>query len=161
MTLSKKEIAIQVINEAFQANLTNKEADFAWELFWKFGVFSKLSDYNFNLMRTALAEKRKDFDKIELLDEKDPEIIEAIKERKKALNKQHGIKRIKFSFYREQLVEFFKEKRNIDFNSLDETAAQKLLQHEDIMSNDSPIYDFLNVTHMQFKYLYQRGSFYK
>lgn len=161
MTLSKKEIAIQVINEAFQANLTNKEADFAWELFWKFGVFSKLSDYNFNLMRTALAEKRKDFDKIELLDEKDPEIVEAIKERKKALNKHHGIKRIKFAVYREQVVEFFKEKRNIDFNSLDETAAQKFLQHEDIMSNDSPIYDFLNVTHMQFKYLYQRGSVYK
>ena len=158
MTLSKKEIAIQLINDAFEAGLASKEAGFAWELFWKFGVFSKISDYNFNLMSTFIAEQRKDFNAIELLDEQDPDIVAAIKERKKALNKQHGIKRIKFAAYREQIVAFFKEKRNIDFNSLDEAAAQKLLQHEDIMSSDTPIYDFLNMTHMQFKYLYQRGG---
>lgn len=161
MTLTKKEIVIQLINEAFESVLTNKDADFAWELFWKFWVFSKISNYNFNLIQTALGEERKDFNKIELLDEKDPDIVDVIKERKKALNKQHGIKRITLAAYREQIVTFFKEKRNIDFNSLDETAANTLLQHEDIMSNETPIYDFLNMTHMQFKYLYQRGGVFK
>jgi len=161
MSLSKKEIAVQLIDKAFEKGLSNKEPDFAWEFFWKFDIFSKMSDYNFELMRKALAEQCKDFDTSTLLDEKDPDIIEAIKERKKALNKKHGIKRIKFADYREQIVAFFKEKRNIDFNSLDEAAAQKLLQHEDIMSSDTPIYDFLNITHMQFKYLYQRGSVWK
>lgn len=159
MTLSKKEQAVEIIDAAFSEAMKEQHAAFAWELFWKFDVISKLQDFNVKLMFNALAvDKRKDFDKNELLDVKSSEIIEVIKERKKSLYKEHRIKRVKFNIYRERIVSFFKDKRNIDFNSLSDDEVKSLLQKEDIMSTSESIYDALGVTHMQYKYLYQRGG---
>lgn len=159
MTLTQKEKAVQVIDDAFSVALTDKSAGFAWELFWQFGVHSKLQDYNVKLLSDALAlNNGKGFDLTQMIDCESSEVIEAIKARKTLLMKQHGIKRVKFDVYKDRIVTFFKEKHNIDFDSLDEETAKELLQREDIMASDNNIYDALNMTHMQFKYLYQRGG---
>jgi hypothetical protein len=159
MTLSKKEQTIQVIDAAFEASLKDQRSGFAWELFWKFGVFSKIQDFNLKLMMDSIASgKPKEFDTNQMIDTESQELLETIKERKKALYKEHSIKRVKFAVYRERIVTFFKDKRDIDFNSLDDIAAKSLLQTEDIMSSTDNIYDALGMTHMQYKYLYQRGS---
>ena len=50
MTLSKQEQIVQVIDSAFEAALKDQHSGFAWELFWEYGVISKLQDYNFKLM---------------------------------------------------------------------------------------------------------------
>jgi hypothetical protein len=159
MTLSKKEQTIQVIDAAFESALKDQSSGFAWELFWQFGIVSKLQDFNFKLMSDAISSGNlKDFDKLQTIDVNGAETLEIIKERKKALNKEHNIKRVKFDFYRERIVTFFKDKRNVDFNSLDDVAAKSLLQREDIMSSTDNIYDALGMTHMQYKYLYQRDG---
>jgi hypothetical protein len=109
-------------------------------------------------MDSIASGKPKEFDTNQMIDTESQELLETIKERKKALYKEHSIKRVKFAVYRERIVTFFKHKRDIDFNSLDEVAAKSLLQTEDIMSSTDNIYDALGMTHMQYKYLYQRGS---
>jgi hypothetical protein len=159
MTLSKKEQTIQVIDTAFEAALKDQHSGFAWELFWQSGIVSKLQDFNFKLMSDAISNgQMKDFDKLQIIDVNGAETLEIIKERQKALNKEHNIKSVKFTDYHDRIVTFFKDKRNIDFNSLDDVAAKSLLQTEDIMSSADNIYDALGMTHMQYKYLYQRDG---
>jgi hypothetical protein len=159
MTLSKKEQTIQVIDAAFEAAIKEQHSGFAWELFWQFGVVSKLQDFNFKLMSEAISTgNMKDFDKLPIIDVNTEETLEVIKERQKALNNEHKIRSVTFSDYRERIVTFFKDKRDIDFDSLDEDSAKKALQNEDIMSYPDTIYEALSMTHMQYKYLYQRGS---
>jgi hypothetical protein len=159
MTLSKKEQTIQVIDAAFEAAIKEQHSGFAWELFWQFGVVSKLQDFNFKLMSEAISTgNMKDFDKLPIIDVNTEETLEVIKERQKALNNEHNIRSVTFADYRERIVTFFKDKRDIDFDSLDEDSAKKALQNEDIMSYPDTIYEALSMTHMQYKYLYQRGS---
>ena len=157
MTLSKKEQVVEVIDAAFEAALKDQHSGFAWELFWQSGIVSKLQDFNFKLMSDAISNgELKDFDKLPIIDVNTEETLELIKERQKALNNENNIRSVTFADYRERIVTFFKDKRDIDFDSLDEVAAQKLLQTEDIMSSTDNIYDALGMTHMQYKYLYQR-----
>lgn len=159
MTLSKKEQATQVIDTAFEAAIKDQHSGFAWELFWEFGIISKLQDFNFKLMSNAISTGQvKDFNMLQTIDVQSPEVHEVIQERKKELFKEHGIKHVEFSAYRERVITFFKDKRNIDFDSLDEEGSKKVLQNEDIMSYPDTIYDALGMTHMQYKYLYQRGG---
>lgn len=159
MTLSKKEQTVQVIDSAFEAAMNNHHAGFAWELFWQFDVVSKLQDFNFKLMSDAISNGNfKDFDKLQIIEVNSAETLETIQEHKKALEKEHGIKQVKFAAYRDRIVTFFKEHRDIDFEALDAEGAEAALRTEDIMGSSYGIYDALGMTHMQYKYLHQRGG---
>lgn len=158
MTLSKQEQIVQVIDSAFEAALKDQHSGFSWELFWEYGVISKLQDYNFKLMSDAIdLNNGKDFDKLNIIECSSPEVIETIKARKTVLMKQHGIQQVKIEAYRDRIVTFMNEKHDVDFNSLDETKAYAMLRTEDIMSSNNHITAALGMTHMQFKYLYQNG----
>lgn len=159
MTLSTKEQAVQLIDSAFEAAMNDQHAGFAWELFWEFGIHSKLQDYNVKLLSEALkVDNGKGFDIAKMIDCESSEVLDAIKERKTVLMKQHGIKQVKFAAYRDRIVTFFKDHRDIDFDSLDEEGAKLALRTEDIMGSSYGIYDALGITHMQYKYLHQRGG---
>jgi len=161
MSLSKKEIVVQIIDDAFALALTSTSQDFAWELFWQVGIDAKLYDYNFNLMYSAMNSKNDaNFNINDIIDTKSPDIMDAIRERKAILMAEHSIKLVPFSEYQSLIVSFFKEHRNIDFNSVDDAEGVSLLRDEDITDSDDMICSALNMTRMQFKYLYQKGAVY-
>lgn len=158
----QREIIQKIVNEQFKVAFSkNKEISFSWELFWKFDIFQKINDYNTEVMFKAIVvDKRKDFSVKENIDIKDKEVLKIINDCKKTLFKQHGIKKIKISHFYEQIIDFMKEKRQIDFKSLDSAAVDKVFFEEDCMGREQSLYDALGMTHMQFKYLYQKGSVY-
>lgn len=161
MSLSKKEVIVQIIDDAFAVALKETSQAFSWELFWQFDVVVKLYDYNMQLMDHALSEEnRNDFTKDDLIDIKSSVVADIIKDRKSILMSKYNIELVPFAVYRNQIVTFFKEHRNIDFNGLDENTEKSLLQNEDIMISENMLHLALNMTHMQFKHLYQKGEVY-
>lgn len=161
MSLSKQEIVVQIIDDAFAVALKETSQAFAWELFWQFDVEFNLHNYNMKLMADAMnSANHTVFNKDDLIDVKSSTVMDVIQERKAILMQQHSVELVPFSFYRNRIVDFFKEHRNIDFNGLDESAEKSLLQHEDIMNSENMLHLALNMTHMQFKYLYQKGAVY-
>jgi hypothetical protein len=162
MEEQRRELIEKIVNEQFQIVYSkDKEIAFAWELFWKFDIFQKIYDYNIEVMFKAIAiDKRKDFNVKEKIDIKDKEVLNVINQCKKTLFKQHGIKKIKISHFYDQIVTFMTDKRQIDFKVLDSAAVDRVLFEEDCMGREYSLSDALGMTHMQFKYLYQKGSVY-
>lgn len=74
--------------------------------------------------------------------------------------KKHNIKSIDFDSKLDQIIKFFHEQLSIDFMSLSKEEKVEALKHEDIVVREKSIFDYLEMTHMQYKYLYQIGSVY-
>lgn len=71
---------------------------------------------------------------------------------------QHGVLSKTISKFKDQIILYFK-KKNIDFEKLTESDKYEHYTSEDISPDENNnLFKFLGLTHMQFKYLYQKGS---
>ena len=71
---------------------------------------------------------------------------------------KNGILSKEISKFKDQIILYFKNK-NIDFEKLTESEKYEIYNSEDITPDENNnLFKFLGLTHMQFKYLYQKGS---
>ena len=73
------------------------------------------------------------------------------------MEKNGKLKKINFEEKEKEINDFFKNVRGIEFSILNDKEKENLLKHEDIMCSEKTIFNYLNITHMQYKYLYQKG----
>lgn len=162
----KKEL-IELIEKDVEETLkSDKEVSFSWEIYFKFNLWSKCNTLVIEKLTKIIKEKSIEENKcvvdeigeITENEEKNGEFQKSIDLIKQDLLKNGVLKYVSLKEKEASVVSFFKEKRNIDYNCLNEKEKYDLLVQEDISSSEDKIYLNLEITHMQYKYLYQVGS---
>lgn len=145
--------------KAFEAYLNNKDKFLSWELFWSQHIELKYIDFFAEIFKQKLEEPtRTDLDAMlpfMILTDEHRQVFESIKQE---LNIKYQIKSVTYDQMMPKIQSFFKTHKNIDFTELSTTEQNKLLVDEDIMLSSPSIFECLGLSHMQYKYLYQRGS---
>lgn len=145
--------------KAFVDYLNDKEKFLSWELFWSQHIELKYIDFFADILRQKLEEPtRTDLDAMlpfMILTDEHRQVFESIKQE---LNIKYQIKSVTYAQMIPKIQSFFKTHKNIDFTELSTTEQNNLLIDEDIMLSSPSIFEFLGLSHMQYKYLYQRGS---
>lgn len=165
MIKEEKKFLKKFVEDQFQDFLENFENEFlAWEHFIKHGIIFKyinltqtemksiISIWNNNNQTLAL-----EFDKIKyipLTEEQNQFITDYCSK----LVSKHGVSSKEISKFKDQIILYFKNK-NIDFEKLTDSEKQEHYTAEDIAPDENNnLFQFLGLTHMQFKYLYQQGK---
>lgn len=144
----------------FDEYLSNKAAFLCWEMFWTHYIEMKYMDFGLDILRQKIDNPSMDIDKMMPFFKLTAEHKQVFEDVRQKMNIQHHIKSVSYAEMSDKISEFFRVVRNIDFSSLSDAEKKELLVHEDIMDSDSTLYDYLALTHIQYKYLYQRGSVY-
>lgn len=157
-----KEFLKELVAEECQKGLFPKP-DFSWEMLWKYEIFLKNNLFISSMISDALASKESPENLFEIhgfavLSDDDKNFIEKLK---KDFYKKHKIKEVSYKEMLPLISEFFTKNRNVDFMSLTEDEQHEKLKDEDIHAYGKELFDYLGLTHIQFKYLYQKKSVYK
>lgn len=141
--------------------------NFSWEILFKSVLFSRslkiISDRILELSKVDITKEEKEellnignilSNKSELL-----EIEDQISFIKDEMIKSGVLKVVHYKDRENEISQFFKTKTGFDFNGLEKEEQLQLLNKEDILVSNDNIYDYLNISHLQYKYLYQTGSF--
>lgn len=156
----KKEIIFFAESDANEVLNSKKNEGFSWEMYFKFYLSTKCS----LLLTEKLLDICKKEDKTNIIN--DTEVIrefltkldsEILKIKEDFLIK-HNIKSVSFESKFSQIVDFFNQELSINFNGCTIEKQKELLRHEDIVTREKSIFDYLNITHMQYKYLHQKGE---
>lgn len=157
----EKEIKIFAESDALETLHSEKDVGFSWERYFKYQLNAKCS-YVLTEKLIAICENEdktncvSDVEAIKkILAYLDDGIIKDLEDR---FLKEHNIKSVDFDSKIDQVIKFFNEQLSIDFTSLSKEEQMEALKHEDIVVRDKRIFDYLEMTHMQYKYLYQMGS---
>lgn len=150
--------------KTFNEYKDDKENFLCWERFWKFDLEIKYANF-FNQLMLAKLENPQDNESIDIkaitpFVKLTDENLQFIKDIKKELNQKHNIKQITYEESFPKINEFFETQRNIKFSELTKEEQTKQLRHEDIVPTPVAIFDYLGLTHMQYKYLTQQGAVY-
>lgn len=157
-----------------KAKINSFTIDFSWEWYFKFSLFDRATCILLNKMHD-LSNKIIEIAKPELTQKEVAEMVRISSffsdeaafvdlKNKILLIKEEMIAKgqlVKTSYneMEKQICQFFKTKRNIDFSLLSDEEKKELLSKEDIFISKENIYDYLNISHFQYKFLYQEGSF--
>lgn len=157
----KKEIKNFAENDALETFHSEKNVGFSWEGYFKYQLNTKCS-YVLTEKIMAICENEDKTNRIsdvgtikEILAYLDDGILKGLQER---FLKNHNIRSIDFDSKLDQIIKFFHDQLSIDFISLSKEEQMEALKHEDIVVREKSIFDYLEMTHMQYKYLYQKGS---
>lgn len=159
----KKEIKNFAEADALETLNSEKNVGFSWEMYFKHKLHAKCS-YVLTEKIMAICENEDKTNRVsdveaikKVLACLDDVIIKDLQER---FFKKHNIKSINFDSKLDQIIKFFYEQLSIDFISLSKEEQMEAMKHEDIVVREKSIFDYLEMTHMQYKYLYQIGSVY-
>ena len=161
----KNEILEFIIKDIDETFLNKKDMGFSWEIYFKFNLWNKcnkiLTDKLLEVMSGKNTEKNDvilaEIAEITESEIKNNEFQSKIDEIKLTLEKNGKLKKINFEEKEKEINDFFKNVRGIEFSILNDKEKENLLKHEDIMCSEKTIFNYLNITHMQYKYLYQKG----
>lgn len=158
----KDELLNMIHNDIKEKLNSKKELSFSWESYFKFYLWDKkcmtflldniqkeLNDQNFENIYLSFLNKENE----------NNEIKKEIQNIKNKLIEVGKLKQVSFSDKEKEIIMFFKEKRNVLFLELNPKERNKCLVDEDILQKEDSIFNYLNITHMQYKYLYQIGVF--
>lgn len=159
----KKEIKNFAEADAIETFHSEKNVGFSWERYFKYQLNAKCS-YVLTEKIMAIFEKEdktnrvSDVDAIKkVLAYLDDGIIKDLQE---SFLKKYNIRSVDFDSKLDKIINFFHEQLSIDFMSLSKEDRMEALKNEDIVVREKSIFDYLEMTHMQYKYLYQMGSVY-
>lgn len=157
----KKEMKSFAEADALETLNSEKNVGFSWEMYFKHKLHAKCS-YVLTEKIMAVCENEDKTNRVsdvgaikEVLAYLDDGILKDLQDR---FLKEHNIKSVDFDSKIEQVIKFFHEQLSIDFVSLSKEEQMEALKHEDIVVREKSIFDYLEMTHMQYKYLYQKGS---
>lgn len=161
----KNEILEFILKDIDETFLNKKDMGFSWEIYFKFNLWNKcnkiLTDKLLEVMSGKNTEKNDvilaEIAEITESEIKNNEFQSKIDEIKLTLEKNGKLKKINFEEKEKEINDFFKNVRGIEFSILNDKEKENLLKHEDIMYSEKTIFNYLNITHMQYKYLYQKG----
>lgn len=157
----KKEIKSFAEADALETLHSEKNVGFSWEMYFKHKLHAKCS-YVLTEKIMAICENEDKTNRVS-----DVEAIKKvlaflddviIKDLQESFFKKHKIRSVYFDSKLDQVINFFHEQLSIDFISLSKEEQMEAMKHEDIVVREKSIFDYLEMTHMQYKYLYQRGS---
>jgi len=157
-----REFLKELVLKECELGLTPKP-DFSWEMIFKYEIFLKNNLFISSMVSEALSLEKKpenlfEIQKFSILSEQDKAFIEKLK---KEFYKTHNIKEMTYAKTLPLISEFFTKNRGIDFMSLSEEEQNEKLRDEDNNAYGQELFDYLGLTHIQFKYLYQKKSVYK
>lgn len=157
----KKEIKSFAEADALETFHSEKNVGFSWERYFKYQLNAKCS-YVLTEKIMAICENEDKTNRVsdveaikKVLACLDDVIIKDLQER---FLKKHNITSVDFDSKLDKVIKFFHEQLSIDFISLSKEEQMEALKHEDIVVREKSIFDYLEMTHMQYKYLYQMGS---
>lgn len=160
-----KKMIIKFIREDIKTTLKETHDDsFAWEIYFNVNLPEKYvklltSEIMKTMSKNATLEDNNNLKIISdfIADEQNnADVKDCIMEMKEDLVKRRILRFAFIEDFEIELIKFFREKRSINFLMLNEKEKRDMLINEDITGEDEKIYKYLNITHMQYKYLYQK-----
>lgn len=158
---------LNFINEDVDKTLgEDKDEGFSWELYFKFNLWNKcnllINEKLLKIIKEKSSEENKEVlqEISEILEEesknnKIQKVIDSIKDK---LLENGQLKILTFKDKEKDISDFFSSERGINYKSLNKEEKYELLKNEDITYSENKIHDYLKITHMQYKYLYQNGE---
>ena len=139
----KNEILEFIIKDIDETFLNKKDMGFSWEIYFKFNLWNKCNKILTDKLLEVMSGKNTEKNDVILA-----EIAEITESEIKNNEFQNKIDEIKLTLEKNGKL------KKINF---EEKEKENLLKHEDIMCSEKTIFNYLNITHMQYKYLYQKG----
>jgi len=141
--------------------------NFSWDYFWNntalFYYMKETNDELFSLINKKFdtqAEREVALSNMQypIMNEDEIEFIQVIKDN---YYQEYGINPIKLEEKMQDIVIFFQNHRNLDFESLDTAGRFEALNLEGVTAHEYGIHNALGISHLEYLYLYQKGYYFK
>jgi len=142
-------------NETFASE---KDNGFCWELYLNFHLYCKCQNLLVKKLIPFSKEGKTDQEFLKSYQEVVESLEDIVLKFKDDFLKEYDLVSVSFEEMLPKIISFFKEKRSVDFLALNDEAQKDLLRHEDIVAYEDSLHNYIRMTHMQYKYLYQKGS---
>lgn len=142
------------INNALKSS-EKKDRGFCWEGFWTKTIEDSITSFYTNKINSFLknisqGQEKTSVSHFVLLSEENKKHISEYRD---SFYEKNNIKPVLFEEKLPEICLFFKTHRNIDFNSMSKEKKEERLNEEAIIMGKITIYDFLNITYMQYLHL--------